>query len=412
MPALVLAALLLSAASAETTKAEECPAEVASLELAWEAKGEGIEYARGGWGKPVKEGRRRKGPIPVAFHLVRISLAEAGQTGGLTLRALRIPDRSGKVEEMVAWARQGGALVEAAVNGDYYPPGQTSRDPLGLLVSGGRPLAASHGTTGLLLDSDNRAHIGKHEFRMQVSGGGILLEVADMNRKAGRHEAVLYAGRYRTRSEAQWGCRALRLLPPPGEPVVNRTVPVQVVAVGDAGRLRTFQAEEYLLVACGKSAEPLADVTMQTQLSLEVRVPGVDWVTVEALSGGPRILRDGNVSIETRDEGLTPGMKGWVPKRHPRTAAGVSADGRTVVLLMAEGRLPHTDGMTAVEAACVMRGVGAADALLFDGGGSSSLLLGDNFVSKPQLWHNRSGRAVADTLAVVRMGTGTPIQEE
>jgi len=59
--------------------------------------------------------------------------------------------------------------------------------------------------------------------------------------------------------------------------------------------------------------------------------------------------------------------------------------------------------MTAVEAACVLKAAGAADALLFDGGGSSSLLLGDKFVNKPQMWHNRSGRSVADTLAIVRM---------
>ncbi|MBM4355808.1 MAG: phosphodiester glycosidase family protein, partial [Deltaproteobacteria bacterium] len=320
--------------------------------------------------------------------------------------------RSAKVEEMVAWARAGGETVEAAVNGDYYPPGLASRDPLGLLIARGRILSAARGTTGLLLDSQNRAHVGRYPVEMRVVGDGVDLGVADMNRKAGRNEAVLYAGRFRTKSEAQWGCTALRLLPPIGEPMVNRTVPATVVAVGDAGRMRKLEADEYLLVACGKAAEALAGVSESTQLSLETRVPDVDWVPVEALSGGPRILREGRVSIETREERLTPGMKGWVPKRHPRTAAGTGGDGRTLFLLVAEGRLPHTEGMTAAEAACVLRHAGASDALLFDGGGSSSLLLGEKFVNKPQMWRNRSGRSVADTLAVVRAGGPTGQKKE
>jgi hypothetical protein len=410
LPALILLSVLVVAAPV----GEEvvCPAEAAPPALEWNVVSPGIDHARGGWGKPVKPGAKQKGPLPVAFHLLRVTLGEAGDEGGLSLRALRVPDRSAKVEEMVAWARAEGETVEAAVNGDYYPPGQSAKDPLGMLVSDGRLLAAARGTSSLLLDSHNRAHVGLFPLAVRLVGPELDLPIADMNRKAGRNEAVLHAGRYRTRSEPQWGCRSLRLALSAGEPMMNRTVPVTVSAAGDAGRVRSFQREEYLLVACGKQAQAITAVKEGDPLWLETRLEGIDWVPVEALSGGPRILRDGRVGIETAQEKLTGGMKGWVPKRHPRTAVGVGGEGQTVFLLVAEGRLPHTDGMTAIEAACVLKAVGADDALLFDGGGSSSLLLGEKFVSKPQVWHNRSGRAVADVLAVVREGPTPPPQEE
>ncbi len=61
--------------------------------------------------------------------------------------------------------------------------------------------------------------------------------------------------------------------------------------------------------------------------------------------------------------------------RHPRTAAGVSADGRTLILLVVDGRQPtHSIGVTLPELADLMIGLGAHDALNLDGGGSSTFI--------------------------------------
>ena len=61
-------------------------------------------------------------------------------------------------------------------------------------------------------------------------------------------------------------------------------------------------------------------------------------------------------------------------KRHPRTAAGVTRDGRTLLLVVVDGRQPGwSAGATLVELADLMRGLGAWTALNLDGGGSSAL---------------------------------------
>ncbi len=62
--------------------------------------------------------------------------------------------------------------------------------------------------------------------------------------------------------------------------------------------------------------------------------------------------------------------------RHPRTAAGVSADGLTLILLAIDGRQPgHSVGATLPELADLMLDLGAHDAVALDGGGSTSFYL-------------------------------------
>jgi exopolysaccharide biosynthesis protein len=89
-------------------------------------------------------------------------------------------------------------------------------------------------------------------------------------------------------------------------------------------------------------------------------------------------------------------------KRHPRTAAGVSRDGRTLWLVVVDGRQPGWSvGMTLPELAELMIGLGAYDAVNLDGGGSSTLIYrsgpaAETFVNRPS---DKSGfRPVANAL--------------
>ena len=66
--------------------------------------------------------------------------------------------------------------------------------------------------------------------------------------------------------------------------------------------------------------------------------------------------------------------------RHPRTAAGVSADGKTLYLVVVDGRQEGWSvGVTLPELADLLLDLGADDAVNLDGGGSSSFVwLDDN----------------------------------
>jgi hypothetical protein len=77
------------------------------------------------------------------------------------------------------------------------------------------------------------------------------------------------------------------------------------------------------------------------------------------------------------EKGAVPeGVLGGGQARHPRSAAGLSADGRYLYLLAADGRRPGSVGLSLAELGRVLRGLGASEGLNFDGGGSTALALG------------------------------------
>lgn len=97
--------------------------------------------------------------------------------------------------------------------------------------------------------------------------------------------------------------------------------------------------------------------------------------------------------------------------RHPRTAAGVTADGRTLVLLVVDGRQPgHSVGVTLPELADLMLGLGAHDAVALDGGGSSSFFFrrpdGSLLTNRPS---DGAWRPVANHLGVWIEAPAAPV---
>ena len=83
-----------------------------------------------------------------------------------------------------------------------------------------------------------------------------------------------------------------------------------------------------------------------------------------AASGFGMLIEDG------RSLGTTEGP------RHPRTAAGVSQDGRFLYLLVIDGRQPdYSVGATTAETAAWLRQLGAYTGLNLDGGGSTTLVI-------------------------------------
>ncbi|HET8796541.1 MAG TPA: phosphodiester glycosidase family protein, partial [Thermoanaerobaculia bacterium] len=79
-------------------------------------------------------------------------------------------------------------------------------------------------------------------------------------------------------------------------------------------------------------------------------------------------------------------------------AAGLSSDGRTLYLVVADGRREGVPGLTLPELAAFLAELGACRAMNLDGGGSSALWLGDRIVNRPS---DGAERNVGNHLAVV-----------
>ena len=116
----------------------------------------------------------------------------------------------------------------------------------------------------------------------------------------------------------------------------------------------------------------------------------------QVISGHPTLLEHG-VTVGNPDDPLC-------TNGNPRTAIGLTADHRTLLVLVADGRRPGVIGLTCDLAAALLRDHGAYDAVNLDGGGSATLYHGFlGVVNQPSDGHER---VVANHLAILATGSG------
>lgn len=123
----------------------------------------------------------------------------------------------------------------------------------------------------------------------------------------------------------------------------------------------------------------------------------IDWRTnpeswsdvVQAVSGGPLLIKDGQVHIDLQSEKF---RRAWTGSQiHARTAVGVTGDNH---LLLATIEGPHT----LWDFAKFLNALGAVEAMNLDGGGSTTMVVNGSTVTRNNNVHQRR---VASSLAVI-----------
>ena len=116
------------------------------------------------------------------------------------------------------------------------------------------------------------------------------------------------------------------------------------------------------------------------------------------VSGHPQLVKAG-VKLATNP--ASPAC----PTRNPRSAVGLSQDGKTVFMVVVDGRTTTSVGMTCTELATLMKDLGAHQAINLDGGGSTTMYLkGTGIVNRPSVG---AERVVGNHLAVYAPKLGT-----
>jgi phosphodiester glycosidase len=340
----------------------------------------------------------------------RVNVLEV--TGGL--RSLLSNDAVRGLERTSAMARR--ALVPAAVNGGFFAG---DGNPVGALAVAGRVVSEPvRGRSVLLAPLDP----GGRRVRVAALGYGGEAVVGDARRRLDGVDRPLGSipacggvggdrpterpdgGRVCTDSSElvafspAWGGRTPRL---------RGAVEVAVRGGGAVAAVRSGGGSAVppggmVLAGTGNAATMLeeAEVGVPAAARLALRLGGraLDPAAHGAIvGGGPRLLVRGRVSVAARAEGFDR-LPGFVTSRHPRTLAGVTRDGRALLVTI-DGRAPGwSAGATLRESALVMRSLGARDALALDGGGSTTMVVRGRVVNRPS---DRGGeRAVSDALAV------------
>ena len=373
---------------------QECTYSPKKDSFEWEEQEDGIWYAT----YQVKSQRKGKKQPPVFLHLVKVDLSG----GKLSFKALRPMGRSMRLEDIIATFEKQDIDVRAGINGDYYSFEKRKKDPRGMHVTSSEMLRSPQGTSSLFLTDDNQAHMDRIQVKQTISDGKTTVEIDGTSREAERDEVVLYMGSYVTRTQRQAGCMGFKLKTSGKGPLANASALVEVVKAHTARHPFNLKPREMALVLCGPEKKQVKHWKVGTKLTLTTDFDGVDAPVLEAISGGPRVLREGKVVNEVKKEGFSMAMRYYLPRAHPRSAVGISDDGKTLFLLVAEGRIKRSNGLSGTDTACILKQAGASDAMLFDGGGSAALYLKGNFMNVPHKYRNATVRDIANMLAIIK----------
>lgn len=337
-------------------------------------------------------------------------------------------DRVPGGETLADMVRRTGGI--AGVNGSYGSDEEdgTFGDVAGLSVVDGRLLSeAVQGRSALVLPSEARVRPSVQQLTTALrvrSADGAQREVDGLNRAPGkirscggtggdrpterpRHdslctddsEIIQYTGFFKGSIHAGAGVVA----------VLGRDGKVLEVREGRGG---TVPADATVLAGTGDGAQWLRDharqgsvLTVSNAVLDRQRRPltATAGRGVDAVSGGPQLLRDGRIVVPADAEGFNypedPGFYDYFgTHRHPRTLAGIDADG-SLLFVTIDGRRPgYSSGVSFKESAAVMSALGAVDALNLDGGGSTTMVVGGRVVNRPS--DSTGPRLMANALIV------------
>lgn len=317
---------------------------------------------------------------PLVINAVKADLKTAGVRAAAALGQGSVigSDPTQGRERVSSIVKRLGALV--GVNADYFP---WTGDPLGVMITGGELVSEPMDRAAIGFTASGQVIIDRVSFSGKIkSASGAEWPVRGINRSRGANEMVVYAPIYGKKSGCKDGIEfAIKF-----DGKIRHGVDISVV-VASAPAIACgaeIPKDGALISAHGRAAEwVLKYLRLGDQVTLRFDIAaesGRSWDgVVEAVGGGPFLVRAGQIYIDASQERFKSDMSST---RHPRTAAGVDDQGN-LLLVTVDGRQSISQGATLSELARVMKNLGAVDALNLDGGGSTTLSVRGVIVNSP-----------------------------
>jgi len=281
-----------------------------------------------------------------------------------------------RLKDVADHARECNAI--AAINANYF---KTNGTPLGTLIIDGEWVAGPlYDRVSMGISTNGDVKIDRVSLLGTLTSNNPGVANAWVNninqpRRHGTH-LVLYTRR--------WGS------------FVRMAYEGTLVAVNSQGQVQDKQSTSEMAIPYGgyvlsdcKDAK-ISKLNRGDQVQVSWQTSPSDWHdVVEAVSGGPMLVKDGQVFLDLKDENF---RRNWTGSQiKARTAIGVTADHH---LIMATVEGPHT----LWDFAKFLHKLGAVDAMNLDGGGSTTMVVHGNTVTRNA---NDNQRRVASSILLV-----------
>ncbi len=294
-----------------------------------------------------------------------------------------------KDEPLSSMAHRTGAV--AGINGDYFDINGNGA-PLGIVVRDGKLERTPTSRIALTVTRRRTVRFETYRFNGTATTGDVSVPITSVNVWPPEGGAALVTPAFGALPAGPDGVTLLDLQPFRDAPDGGQRVRVAAVTSGPP-----WPASAGLRLAYGPAAQALGRIpdvgdVIALNYALDPPLAGLS----AAIGGGPELLRNGTPI----DDPASPNYAER-DRRIPASAAARFADG-TLGLVVVDGRHPATSiGVNRAELIALLRALGAVDAMLFDSGGSATLVarvLGDAGASVVNDPSDGVERPVADGL--------------
>jgi hypothetical protein len=313
-------------------------------------------------------------PHPLCYHVIKADLTDKSVFLGAIRSAMAengdmAADTLTNMVRLAINQRSGCRLV-AAMNADYF-----GAKPLGGHIQDGDIIAWPNKRSTFLVDPYGKPSVSPLTMGMRLRFG----ETGEWSKVTSINNCVLRKGMPDTVNlPSGWHRFTLR----DGEAALAELTGRAPERIGAVVRAKANPGEtivnpgNHLLIW---STRKEWTSCMQVGTLVALRMDSAP-AAVEAVGGGPRLVREGKPSLEFEAEGWSPVEAAKLRGLNPRAASGVSQDGKTAFLVVVEGRKAISQGLSADDLAKLLVNLGCWDAMNHDGGGSASLYTPDKFV--------------------------------
>ncbi len=319
-----------------------------------------------------------KKEIPLKIHVISVDLTR--EDISIAVRAAR---GLRKLSELADEEEKRGGKVVGGINGDYFA--HFGSTPLGIEIVDGILKRPPNIRSAFLVNHRNEVLITATEMTSAIIlSNGATFEPAVTNRWAKRG----YSGLFSVDVPKNWEppvdstCAWLK----PTEPIiVNKSFEAKVTKIKSDPAWVDLGDSPILLIEPTKKAELLnGKLAVGDTVKVRLEVRGIKGQIMQAIGGGPRMVRDGKKSVEDVAEQMGGHQ---VYGDEPRVGIGYTKDGRTVKLFAVDGRVNDSVGTSLDKLADIMIEQGIWQGMAEDGGGSISMITGtkrDDLVTRAQ----------------------------
>lgn len=257
-----------------------------------------------------------------------------------------------------------GKTVVAGVNGDFFM--LDTGIPIGIVVTDGILRSSDNGANAVGFFPDGSAIIGKPSLSVNLTTDtGYSLKLDYVNKTRRNYGVYLltpdFSANTRTSTEGttivlknvSGNLKIGESVTATVDSVIKGTAPVEITE----GMMVLTATEENGLAA------RLEGVAASSQVTISISAPDERWKqVVSAVGAGDVLLQSGQLAT-----GLGTGAA-------PRTAFGVTAEGKLVFYTVDGRQSGYSNGMTLTALAKRMQSLGCTDAVNLDGGGSTVMV--------------------------------------